>query len=48
MRWVGLIVSGGKTKNSCRCLRGKLAGKGKLRRFGSKWEYNIRMGLKEM
>jgi hypothetical protein len=46
MRWVGLLVSREKVKNSCRCLKGKLEGKGKLRRPGSRKEYNIRMELK--
>jgi hypothetical protein len=47
MRWVGPIVPRGKITNSCRCLSGKLEGKGKLRRPGSKWEYDIRMGFEE-
>jgi len=48
MRWVGPIVSRGKVTNSCRCLKGKPEGKRKLRRPGSRKEYNIRMGLTEM
>jgi len=38
----------GKIANSCRYLSWKLEGKGKLRRPESRWEYNIRMELKEM
>ena len=48
MRWIGSIVPWGKIQNSCKCLSGKLVGKGKLRRPESRWEYNIRMGLKEI
>jgi hypothetical protein len=48
MRWEGNVVCTGERQNAYRLFLGNLEGKRLLGRSRPRWEYNIKMGLKDM
>jgi hypothetical protein len=48
MRWAGHVARMGEGRNVCRVLVGKPEGKRPLGRPRCRWEYGIKMGLREI
>ena len=48
VRWAGNVARKGEERYSCRVSVWKRKGKRLLRRSGCRWEYNIKLGLKEI
>jgi hypothetical protein len=48
MRWASLVARMGKMRSTYKVLVGKPEGKKQIRRPKRRWEYNIRMDLREI